>query len=161
MFIYIIFWWLLDFNENQICLIADEEGFVSLVDSGLNSPRNNIVKVSEKWRCHKNAIFDVAWGSKGTFATASGDTTSVLWDANSPEKHLNILRGHSCSLKSVDISKHKPSMYISWFFLKNKLLVFFWSFSVCCILMKIYAVLIFIRFDCHWIKRWKCVNLGQ
>ena len=95
-------------NGSTPCLIADEEGFISLVDSGRYTCSTI---TTAKWRCHRNAIFDIAWAQGNTFATASGDTTAVLWDANVPEKQLNIFRGHSCSLKSICVSKFHSSKF--------------------------------------------------
>ena len=93
-----------------MCLIADEEGYVTFVETNL-APQHHTIKVAATWRCHKNAILDVAWSRGTNFVTASGDTTAALWDANVPEKHINVFSGHSCSLKSICVSKFQPSMF--------------------------------------------------
>ena len=91
-------------GSSRLCLIADEEGVVSLFDT------TSAAKLRAKWRCHRNAIFDVAWSGSNVFATASGDTTACLWDASSPGRCSQTLRGHSCSLKSVIFSSFHPNI---------------------------------------------------
>ena len=98
-------------NSISACLIADEEGYVTLVDTN-TAPEHHTAKVVSSWRCHKNAILDIAWGRENIFATASGDTTAALWDVNSPEKQINKFSGHSCSLKSICFSKFQPSTFL-------------------------------------------------
>ncbi|XP_071963595.1 denticleless protein homolog [Antedon mediterranea] len=89
----------------NIAAIADEDGVVRLLDSRLAEK-----SVMRAFPAHNNAIFDLAWlNDSSKLVTASGDQSAVVWDI---EKHVSIatMKGHSCSLKSIAVSKHNNSI---------------------------------------------------
>jgi len=53
--------------------------------------------------------------------TASGDQTARLWDVEKAET-VAILRGHTCSLKSVAIAPHSKGMFC--YFIRS---LFIWA----------------------------------
>lgn len=99
-----------------MCLIADEEGYISFMDIS-DTPDNfegKSLKIINSWQTHNNAVFDIACAHNSSkFATASGDTTAILWDMECPRQQLNVFHGHSCSLKSICINPHNTSKYIA------------------------------------------------
>lgn len=127
----------------------DEEGFVSVIDTTQSNSISTDVLPSipmNKWLTHNNAVFDVKWVPKSNqFVTASGDTTAALWDITRPEIKINSFHGHSCSLKSVCVSKHNPSKQPMPFYFITAIIMYYQFF----------------RYSCNWIKRWKYFILGQ
>ncbi|XP_033124841.1 denticleless protein homolog [Anneissia japonica] len=87
-------------GQGHIAAIADEDGVVRLLDTRVVNK-----SIMKAFTAHNNAIFDLAWvNDSAKLVTASGDQSAVVWDI---EKHVSIatMRGHSCSLKSVAVSK--------------------------------------------------------
>nr|CAB3240075.1 denticleless protein homolog [Phallusia mammillata] len=101
-------------GQTDNCLVVDEEGYVSVVDTNPSHLLNDMpstLPLKEKWLAHNNAVFDVKWIPQSNhFVTASGDTTAALWDVSNPETKLTSFVGHSCSLKSVSVSKNNPNI---------------------------------------------------
>ncbi|PFX29367.1 Denticleless protein-like [Stylophora pistillata] len=89
--------------------IADEEGWVQILDSRRKSPKSLI----KEWNAHENAVFDIAWMHWEEFmVTASGDQTVRLWDVNRDDC-LAVFKGHTCSVKSVDFREDDIFVFAS------------------------------------------------
>jgi len=117
-------------GQEHVCLVVDEEGYVSVIDTVLldsmkHDNYSSSLSIKEKWITHNNAVFDVTWiPQSAQFVTASGDTTAILWDVTRPTEKLCVFRGHSCSLKSVTVSKENPSKLAKTGAFKNVFFVF-------------------------------------
>ena len=90
--------------------VVDEEGYATLVDPGaLPAPWEGrgdgdwgADAVRHQWLAHENAVFDVCWVGPGRLATASGDHSLRVWDAERGGDVPTLeLRGHALSVKSV------------------------------------------------------------
>ena len=90
--------------------VVDEEGYLTLVDPGaLPTPWEGrgdgdwgADAVRHQWLAHENAVFDVCWVGPGRLATASGDHSLRVWDAERGGDVPSLeLRGHALSVKSV------------------------------------------------------------
>lgn len=89
--------------------IADEEGWVQILDSRRTSPKSLI----KEWNAHENAVFDIAWMHWEQYmVTASGDQTVRLWDVNRDDC-LAVFKGHTCSVKSVDFREDDIFVFAS------------------------------------------------
>lgn len=100
-------------GSEQVFAIADESGALSLflADDRRHKTEENRLKPFCKLHVHNNAIFDIAWvPNEKLIATASGDQTSALWDVET-QQVLTVFKGHSCSLKSVNVSKHDRNLF--------------------------------------------------
>ena len=53
------------YNDGKFLAVADEEGFISIVDTAAPLPRTTAddedPKPRAQWLAHKNAVFDIAW----------------------------------------------------------------------------------------------------
>ena len=98
-------------GSEHLCLLTDEDGYVSFIDTNKKVGANGNSKILiDRWSCHNNAIFDVTWiPNTNLFLTASGDTTAALWDHSRPADKLGVFYGHSCSLKSISVSNTSNS----------------------------------------------------
>eukprot|EP00794_Sanderia_malayensis_P020456 gene20456-22472_t len=87
--------------------VADEDGNVQLMDTR-KTKEQSVIKA---WSAHSNAVFDIAWvGNEAKMLTASGDQTARLWDVQKAET-LGIFRGHTCSLKSINIQRNSACVF--------------------------------------------------
>ena len=101
----------------SLLAIADEEGFVTVVDTnralgdgstvygaaGAGVASGEIPAIRSQYECHHNAVFDITWLSCDTrLLTASGDQSVKLWDAESCTS-LGLFKGHKGSVKSVTV----------------------------------------------------------
>nr|XP_044986689.1 denticleless protein homolog isoform X1 [Jaculus jaculus] len=95
-------------NMEHVLAVANEEGFVRLYDTELQTSKNKCFK---EWMAHWNAVFDVAW-VPGEFklVTAAGDQTAKFWDVKAGEL-MGTCKGHQCSLKSVAFSKFQKAVF--------------------------------------------------
>ncbi|KAG5519002.1 hypothetical protein PMAC_002533 [Pneumocystis sp. 'macacae'] len=94
-------------NNHPIFCIADELGFVYLIDSiKKDKPISNFLKL----KCHDNAIFDISWSyDDRLLASSSGDQTARVLDI-STQKFIAILSGSASStLKQVSFQKDDSS----------------------------------------------------
>nr|XP_039248988.1 denticleless protein homolog B-like [Styela clava] len=93
--------------------VADENGIVSLFIANepvLGNDADKVLRPLHKLEAHNNAIFDIAWiPHEHSLATASGDQTAALWDTLKGEV-ITVFKGHSCSLKSVNVSKQNLNL---------------------------------------------------
>ncbi|XP_062506926.1 denticleless protein homolog isoform X2 [Corticium candelabrum] len=96
-------------GSTHILAIADEDGFVKLIDT------NKMVEFSTiaEWSAHMNAVFDLAWNeTEPKLLTASGDQTCVLWDTI---HHTPITKfiGHQSSIKSINFRRNDANVFVS------------------------------------------------
>ncbi|XP_026691449.2 LOW QUALITY PROTEIN: denticleless protein homolog [Ciona intestinalis] len=100
-------------RREDICLVVDEDGYVHVIDTFHGTAGRNTGLI-DQWQSHKNAVFDVAWFDQSNqFVTASGDLTAVLWDVTRPRERLQTFTGHSCSVKSISLSKDNTNLFVS------------------------------------------------
>nr|XP_026691450.1 denticleless protein homolog isoform X2 [Ciona intestinalis] len=100
-------------GREDICLVVDEDGYVHVIDTFHGTSGRNTGLI-DQWQSHKNAVFDVAWFHQSNqFVTASGDLTAVLWDVLRPQERLQTFTGHSCSVKSISLSKDNTNLFVS------------------------------------------------
>ncbi|KAL8280177.1 hypothetical protein RQP46_007507 [Phenoliferia psychrophenolica] len=93
----------------QLFAVADEEGTVGLVN-GSEDSRHDEETGRTSFKAHHNAIFDLAWSDDDSMiATASGDQTVKIWDAET-RTCTGVLAGHTCTIKNVTWDPFSPHM---------------------------------------------------
>jgi denticleless len=96
-------------SSHHILAIADEEGFIKLINT---SEISDLALVKE-WSAHSNAVFDLAWTeTEPKLLTASGDHTIVLWDVNL-NCQVSSFAGHQSTIKSVNFRRHDDNVFVS------------------------------------------------
>ncbi|XXQ39739.1 TBC1 domain family member 31 [Plasmodiophora brassicae] len=94
-------------NGRQYCMVADEDGFVSVLDT-------NIERRSTIYRrqLHQNAIFASCWiDNDSCFLTASGDRTCRV--SNIETGAQIVACGHEASVKSVSAQRTNSKVFAS------------------------------------------------
>ncbi|GAA6052878.1 hypothetical protein JCM3770_004389 [Rhodotorula araucariae] len=95
-------------GRRKVVAVSDEEGTVSFLNGDENQWTAGPSRHS--FRAHDNAVFDIAWSMDDQLlATASGDHTVRLWDAQT-QACVGVLAGHTCTIKSVSFDPHNPNM---------------------------------------------------
>ena len=103
---------------NKFLAAADEDGYVSVINTAKNLPSGLDDDVSPnrpvaQWTAHRNAIFDLSWANQDRWIyTASGDMSLGLWDTSYAYK-ISSFYGHGGSVKSVSISPHAAEILAS------------------------------------------------
>ncbi|KAL4550117.1 hypothetical protein Ndes2526B_g08287 [Nannochloris sp. 'desiccata'] len=103
---------------NKFLAAADEDGYVSVINTAKNLPSGLDDDVSSnrpvaQWTAHRNAIFDLSWANRDRWIyTASGDMSLGLWDTSYAYK-ITSFYGHSGSVKSVSVSPHAAEIFAS------------------------------------------------
>lgn len=101
--------------------IADEEGYISIVDTAAPLPPSLHPRDGDaatpapraQWLCHANAVFDAAWTRGDTrLLTASGDRTVAVWDTLDATRVATGV-GHAGSVKSVAPRPGAPDVFAS------------------------------------------------
>eukprot|EP00118_Oscarella_pearsei_P020067 m.216254 g.216254 ORF g.216254 m.216254 type:complete len:531 (+) comp39855_c1_seq7:55-1647(+) len=96
-------------GDCHILAVADEDGFVQLVNSNKSGP-SALVK---EWRAHANAVFDLSWAAnEAKLLTGSGDQTAILWDTISG-RSIRHFHGHQSSVKSVNFRRNDSNVFVS------------------------------------------------
>lgn len=90
----------------HILALANEEGKIALQNTKVVGKARPILG----YQAHDNAIFDLCWvPSEPRLITASGDQSSVLWDIGATTvTPTSIFRGHTASIKAVDVCPVDP-----------------------------------------------------
>ncbi|XP_019852720.1 PREDICTED: denticleless protein homolog [Amphimedon queenslandica] len=94
--------------HGNLLVTADEDGSIKL----LNSQKPAQHSLIKEWKGHKNAIFDFAFSGSTHLVTGSGDSKLVQWDINDCTA-LRRFKGHTGSVKSVDIDESNPCVVVS------------------------------------------------
>lgn len=86
-------------GQEHIMALANEEGDIEIINTQLS--RDDVF--IQRLPAHANAIFDVKWfENESKVITASGDMTAAVFDVPTGKK-LAHFKGHTGSVKSVDI----------------------------------------------------------
>jgi len=103
---------------NKFLAAADEDGYVSVINTAKNLPSGLDDDVSSsrpvaQWTAHRNAIFDLSWANQDRWIyTASGDMSLGLWDTSYAYK-ISSFNGHRGSVKSVSVSPNAAEILAS------------------------------------------------
>lgn len=93
-------------NHGKLLAIADEEGYISVIDTHAERLPTSLhgdseVRPKAQWLAHHNTVFDIAWAKGDTrLYTAAGDQSVGVWDTGRAAL-VSSLRGHNGSIKSV------------------------------------------------------------
>ena len=103
---------------NKFLATADEDGFVSIINTAQELPvaldeDSSPTRPVAQWTAHRNAIFDLRWACNDRWIyTASGDTTLGLWDTSYAYK-ISTFSGHLGSVKTLSVSPHASEILAS------------------------------------------------